>query len=237
MLDQLIKEPFPGFDSKALKFLKSLSNSKNNNKEWFDKNRESYEVFLKQPMRDLIDNLAIEISKIDKNIVVNYKSIFRINRDIRFSKIKTPYKNYYSAAFAFERIKSSEIPQFYFHFSPTEFIIAGGQYSMDSDYQKKIRAAIYKNFKEYKSIVTNKKFKKTFGEVSGESLTKMPKGYENLNMEKAEPMLIKTLKKKQFYVWTNHKPEIVLNEKLVDVIVDNIKLMYDFTKFLHIATK
>jgi uncharacterized protein (DUF2461 family) len=50
-------------------------------------------------------------------------------------------------------------------------------------------------------------------------------------------MLIKTLKKKQFYVWTNHKPEIVLNEKLVDVIVDNIELMYDFTKFLHIATK
>ncbi len=237
MLDQLIKEPFPGFEPKALKFLKSLSNPKNNNKDWFDKNRDTYEEYVKQPMKDLIDNLAIEISKIDKNIIVSYKSIFRINRDIRFSKNKTPYKNYSSAAFAFDRIKSSEIPQFYFHFTPTEFIIAGGQYSSDTDYLKKIRTSIAKNFKEYKSIVTNKKFVKNFGKVSGESLSTMPRGYENPDIKKTDPLLIETLKKKQFYVWKNYKPEVILNEKLVDIIVDNTELMYDFTKFLHNATK
>ena len=94
MLGELIKEPFLGFQKEALKFLKDLSNDKNNNKVWFDKNRETYEIYLKKPMRDLIDTLAIEINKIDPDIVVNYKSIFRINRDIRFQKIKCPTKIY-----------------------------------------------------------------------------------------------------------------------------------------------
>ena len=117
MLDELVKEPFLGFQPEALKFLKSLSNPKNNNKIWFDKHRETYETYLKQPMKDLIDTLSIEINKSYPDIVVNYKSIFRINRDIRFSKNKMPYKNHYSAAFAFGKIKSAEIPQFYFHFT------------------------------------------------------------------------------------------------------------------------
>lgn len=237
MLDQLIKEPFPGFDPKALKFLKQLSSPKYNNKEWFDKNRHTYEEYVKQPMRDLIDNLAVEIGKIDRNIIVSYKSIFRINRDIRFSKIKTPYKNYSSAAFAFDRIKSSEIPQFYFHFGPSEFIVAGGQYSSDPEYIKKIRAAVCKNFNEFKSIITDKKFLKAYKGIEGQSLTSMPRGYDNIDIKKADPLLIDTLKKKQFYVWVNYKPEKVLSGKIVDIILENIELMYDFMKFLHKATK
>ncbi|MEO8447008.1 MAG: DUF2461 domain-containing protein [bacterium] len=237
MLDQLISEPFLGFEPEALKFFKSLSNPKYNNKEWFDKNRDTYESFIKEPMKHLIDSLAPEISKIDKNIVVNYKSIFRINRDIRFSKVKTPYKNFSSAAFCFDTIKSAELPHFYFHFSPEEFIFAGGQYSRDPDFLKKIRAAINKNFKEYKSIVMNKKFVKAFGKVQGESLSKLPRGYENIVPEKSDPLLAASLKLKQFYVFTTCKPDVVLDENLIDMIVDNIKLTYDFTKFLHLAIK
>mgnify|MGYP003545529061 CR=1 FL=1 len=97
-------------------------------------------------MRELIDTLGIEINKIDSDIVVNYKSIFRINRDIRFSKDKAPYKSHYAAAFTFGSIKSAEIPQFYFHFNSKEFIFATGQYSMDNDYLKKIRKEIHSDF-------------------------------------------------------------------------------------------
>ena len=237
MLGELIKEPFLGFQKEALKFLKDLSNDKNNNKIWFDKHREIYEIFLKKPMRDLIDTLSIEINKIDPDIVVNYKSIFRINRDIRFSKNKMPYKNLYSAAFAFGRVKSAEIPQFYFHFDPNEFIFASGQYSMDPDNLKKIRAAIYRKFKEYKSIVTKKQFTDFYKEVSGEELTKLPKGYENTDIEKSDKLLIQALKMKQFYVFKNYNPDVILNEKLADIIIDNIKRSYDFNKFLYLAVK
>jgi len=237
MLGELIKEPFLGFQKEALKFLKDLSNDKNNNKVWFDKNRETYEIYLKKPMRDLIDTLAIEINKIDPEIVVNYKSIFRINRDIRFSKNKMPYKNLYSAAFAFGRIKSAEIPQFYFHFDPNELIFSTGQYSMDPDNLKKIRAAIYGKFREYKSIVTEKQFTHNYKEVRGEKLTKLPKGYENTEIDKSDKLLIQALKMKQFYVFKSYKPDVILNEKLADIIIDNIKRSYDFNKFLFYAVR
>ncbi|MCX6164328.1 MAG: DUF2461 family protein, partial [Ignavibacteriae bacterium] len=98
MLDNFIKEPFLGFSNESLEFLKKLENKKYNNKIWFDKNREKYETYVKLPMRALIDNLTGELYKIDPSIVVNYKSIFRINRDIRFSKDKTPYKSITSAS-------------------------------------------------------------------------------------------------------------------------------------------
>jgi uncharacterized protein (TIGR02453 family) len=237
MLDELIKEPFFGFDKKAFTFLRALKNSKNNSKEWFDANRSTYEEYLKRPMRDLIDTLAIEIQKIDPVIVVNYKSIFRINRDIRFSKDKRPYKNYLAAAFAFDRVKSSEIPQFYFHFSPDEFIVAGGQYSSESNMLKKIRKGIYENNDTYSKIINDKKFKREYGKVEGASLTKMPKEYAHLAKTDTDKKLLQRLKMKQFYVWKNFDPIIALNGKVVDVVIKQLKLMYDFTKFLHEISK
>lgn len=237
MLDELVKEPFLGFPKKGLKFLKDLSVPSNNNKIWFDENRTTYEENLKKPMRDLIDTLAIEINKIDPDIVVNYKSIFRINRDVRFSKDKKPYKEIYAAAFAFDRIKAAEIPAFYFHFNAKEFLFASGQYSMDNNFLKKIRNHIYKNFNNYKAITTDKEFVETFGNVMGESLTKLPKVYVNLDFSKEDPLLIDTLMMKQFYVFKDFKADIVLNEDLADIIIDHIKISYDFNKFLSNAIK
>ncbi len=235
MLDKIIGEPFLGFDKKGLLFLKSLKTEKNNNKEWFDKNRDTYENYLKNPMKELIDALAVEINKIDPQIVVNYKSIFRINRDIRFSKNKTPYKTHYSAAFTFGKVKSSEDPQFYFHFSPEEFLFAAGQYSMDPVYLKKIRFYIFKNFDNYKKITGSKSLLKYFGKVQGESLINLPKDFDKEIIYSKDPYLAETLMKKQFYVFRTYKPDVILNEKITDIITEDIKITYDFTKFLHSA--
>lgn len=237
MLNELLKQPFSGFPPESLKFLKSLSISRNNNKDWFDRHRDEYENYLKLPMRDLIDNLSSEIYKIDSDIVVNYKSIFRINRDIRFSKNKAPYKSLYSAAFAFDRIKSAEIPQFYFHFNKDEFLFAAGQYSMDNNYLKKIRKSVFDNFKYFKSLINERTFKKYYGNVSGESLTKIPKGFEHLKESDSDPLLVEMLMKKQYYVFRNYKPETVLSEKISEIILENIRVSLDFTKFLHNAVK
>ena len=211
MLSDLLNQPFPGFEKKALKFLKALSVSDNNNKKWFDEHRNEYEMYLKLPMRNLIDTLSSEIRKIDPDIVVNYKSIFRINRDVRFSKDKKPYKTHYAAAFAFEKVKSSEIPQFYFHFSAEEFIFAAGQYT--------------------KSFLNN------FGSIKGESLSKLPKGFENPVQVASDPLLIKLLMMKQFYVFKEYNPDVILSEELPDLIVENIKLSYDFTEYLDKVSK
>ncbi|MBL7128198.1 MAG: DUF2461 domain-containing protein [Ignavibacteria bacterium] len=231
MLDSLVKEPFLGFQPESLEFLSKLQNPRYNNKKWFDKNREIYEVYLKQPMRVLIDTLSVEIKKIDPNIVVNYKSIFRINRDIRFTKDKTPYKSHLAASFCFDMIKKPDIPQFYFHFSPTEFLVAGGQYSTDPHKLKKIRNEIYTNYPRYKKIVSIKKFVKAYKNVLGEKTSRLPKGYE----KKADELLIETLKMKQFYVDEFHNPDVIFDSSLVELITKNMKQMYNFVKFLHNA--
>lgn len=228
MLDELIKPPFLGFSPEAIKFFKALSNKRNNNKKWFDKHRDEYEVYIKQPMRDLIDALAVEVKKIDKDLVVNYKSIFRINRDIRFTKDKTPYKNYASAAFAFNKVKSSEVPQFYFHFTPYEFLVAGGQYSTDPNNLKKIRSYITKNYKEYLSVTDDKKIKKEYGDVQGIKAIKVPRGYENIT----DKRLQETLRMTQFYIEKQYKPDVVFDASIVDLITYHLRLMVEFIKFL-----
>ncbi|MFA5405283.1 MAG: DUF2461 domain-containing protein [Ignavibacteria bacterium] len=235
MLDSLIKEPFLGFSKGSLAFLKKLEDKKFNNKIWFDKNRDSYEKFVKLPMRMLIDDLAGDLYKIDSSIVVNYKSIFRINRDIRFSKDKTPYKTITSASFCFNTIKKPELPQFYFHLSPDEFLVAGGQYSMDTDKLKKIRIYIYENFDYFKKIISIKSFAKEYIQVSGEKLSNLPRGYDRLKLESKNNLLIELMKMKQFYVCKTYNPEVALNPELVNLITYNFNLMYDFTKFLNDA--
>ena len=238
MLDELIKEPFLGFDPKAIKFLKSLKNPKNNNKGWFHKHSDTYENYIKKPVRDLIDTLAIEIKKIDPEIVVNYRSIFRINRDVRFSKNKHPYKTHVGFSFCFDTVKSAEIPQFYYHFSPDDgFLFAGGQYSTDPAKLKKIRTAISEDFGTYSSIIKSKKFKKEYKEIHGVSISRLPKGYEHLNKEDTDPKLVETLMMKQFYIEKYYNIETIYSNKIVDVVTENIQCSYDFIKFLYEASK
>jgi len=237
MLTDLIKEPFLGFQPECLEFLNKLKKPQHNNKKWFDKNRETYEVYLKESMRTLIDTLSAEIKKIDPNIVVNYKSIFRINRDIRFTKDKTPYKSHLAASFCLDTIKKPEMPQFYFHFSPTEFLIAGGQYSTDSSKLKLIRKSIFDNFETYRGIIKNRKFVKAYRSVHGEKITRLPKGYEKHDVNEADKLLIESLKLKQLYVEDSYDPKIILDASLVELITGHIKLMYDFVRFLHEAVK
>jgi len=235
MLADLIQEPFLGFSESTIKYFKSLE--KNNNKIWFDKNRDKYEQYVREPMRNLIDALAPELHKIDKDFVVNYKSIFRINRDLRFSKDKTPYKCYYAAAFCFERIKKSELPHVYFHLEPGELIIAAGQYSMDPVNLKKIRFKIYNEFDKYISIIDNKDFKKLYGNVIGEKQTRLSNEFKEVENEISDKRMIEILKMKQFYVAKSYKPERAFEPAFVDLILEHAKVSRDFVKFLWEAIK
>lgn len=237
MLDNLIKEPFLGFEKESLDFLKKLENKKFNNKIWFDNNREKYENHIKLPMRTLIDSLTGELFKIDSSIVVNYKSIFRINRDIRFSKDKTPYKTMTSASFCFDTIKKPELPMFYFHLSPSEFLFAAGQYSTDLEKIKKIRKFILKNFDYFKKIISERNFAREYKEICGDKLKILPRGYDFLKLDKKNEPLIELMKMKQYYVYKTYKPEVAFDTEIISVIISSIKLTYNFTKFLNDAIK
>jgi uncharacterized protein (TIGR02453 family) len=236
-MKEIFEEPFLGFTEDSINFLKKLKNPKFNNRDWFNENREIYEVYLKQPMRSLINILTSELREIDEDILVNYRSIFRINRDIRFSNDKTPYKSHYAASFCFNAIKRADIPQFYFHFSPDEFLIAGGQYSPDKDKLKLIRNYIFNNFDTLLDIISDKDFVKEYKEIHGESISRLPKEFESKKNEINDKTLIKLLMMKQFYVEKTYKPDVVFDSELVGLIKHHIKVMHDFVKFLDKAVK
>lgn len=235
--ENIINEPFFGFQKESLDFLKKLKKPRNNNKEWFEKNRNIYEAYIKYPMRLLIDELSFEMNKLDSSIICNYKSIFRINRDLRFTKDKKPYKTQTAASFCFDVIKKAELPQFYFHISPDEFLIAGGQYSEDSSIIKKIRNHIVSNFPEYKSIITSPDFIKAYKKVEGNKLKKLPKGFENIPNLSNDKLLIEALKMKQYYVFKAYNPVVSFEPELINIITENFKLMYNFVKFLNLSLK
>ena len=130
------------FNPAFFKFFDQLT--KNNNKEWFDANRSIYEEEVKKPFRklveDLTEKLAKDLPEINREVS---KSIFRINRDIRFSLDKSPYKNHLGAVFSRTGTKDLDYPGYYMHFGADEIMVGGGKYQVDKEQLAKIRQEIF----------------------------------------------------------------------------------------------
>ena len=164
-------------EKSTLSFLKDLS--KNNTKEWFDANRKRYEAERKRFI-DFTQELIDTIAKFDKNIlgVEASKSIFRINRDIRFSNDKSPYKTNFGASIK-KGGKSNRFVGYYIHLKPGQIFAGGGLYAPEPDMLKAVRDEIYFNLPEFEKILSNKTFRSQFNGLDEiEKLKTAPKGYE-----------------------------------------------------------
>jgi uncharacterized protein (TIGR02453 family) len=166
----------------TLKFLKDLK--KNNNKTWFDAHRKQHDD-AKKDFSDFVQSLIDKHSKSDKNIkeLMAKNCLFRINRDIRFSKDKTPYKTNFGASIN-PGGKKSIFAGYYFHCEPGQHFVGGGIWLPMPSEIKKIRQEIDYCFDEFKKIVGSKKFKSVYGDLyKGEdvSLSKVPQGFEKDN--------------------------------------------------------
>jgi uncharacterized protein (TIGR02453 family) len=167
----------------TLKFLKDLR--KNNDRAWFEKNRAVYEI-ARADFAELIDKVIASFGKKDKTIasLTAKECMYRINRDVRFSKNKAPYKNNMSASLIGGGKKSINAG-YYFHFQPGgESFIGGGRYQVEPGELKKIRQEIDYSWTEFSKIIKNKKFTSLYGELErgeGMALSREPKGYEKDN--------------------------------------------------------
>ena len=178
----------------TLKFLKELQ--KNNNKPWFDSHRNLYEA-AKNDFAGFIQRLIDTYGKKDPSIknLVAKDCMFRINRDIRFSKDKTPYKNNFGASINKGGKQSISSGGYYFHLQPGHSFTGGGIWMPEPDNLKKIRQEIDYNLKEFKKIIGSKKFKTVYGDLSQDAeykLSRVPKGYEP-NNPAAEYLKLKSL--------------------------------------------
>jgi len=188
----------------------------NNHKDWFDLNRKRYEKSVKEPFKDFVEHMIKEIAKTDASFkdLEAKDCIFRINRDIRFSKDKTPYKMNVSAVVAPEGKKSKAVNGIYFEFGPEHVRVYGGIYEIDKDDLLTVREGIANDLKGFQEAYSNPRFKKVFGTILGEKNKVIPK--ELKEAAEKEPLIFN----KQWYFYAQFDAETVLDPKLDQLLLD-----------------
>jgi uncharacterized protein (TIGR02453 family) len=209
-------------------FLKSLH--KNNNREWFLKNKQNYDS-AKDNFLTFVDEILKGIQKFDPSLseLVPKQCVFRINRDVRFSKNKEPYKNNFGASFS-KGAKKINAAGYYFHLEPGASFIGGGLWMPEAPDLQKLRQEIDYSFKEFKGILGNAKFKNTFGTLSTEAkLSRPPKGYD------IENPAIEYLKLKSFTAIVPITDKDVLDVNIVKQSLTVFKTLSPLVHFLNRA--
>lgn len=212
----------------VIKFLKSIA--KNNNREWFEKNKSKY-LEAKLTFEDFLEALHKELVLFDESLAAlnPRKQGFRIYRDVRFSKDKRPYKVNMGAGFS-EHGKMDQEPGYYIHIEPGKSFIAGGLYMPDAENLSKIRQEIDYNTETFLKILNDKKFKKLFPSLDDfDSLKTAPKGYP-----KDHPH-INLLKHKSFIVSYYFNDKEVLDKKFARKAAEVAKVLKPLNGFLKAA--
>lgn len=188
--------------------------SKNNNSEWFAENRKRYESAVKKPFQDFISEIINRCAKVDPAIKITpADAIMRINKDIRFSKDKTPYNTYVAAVISATGKKDKSVPGLYIQISHDKVTLYGGAYILDPVQLKKIRNAIAKNPKKFRELYSEKDFQKLFGQVKGEQSKRLDAGYHSV--AGTEPLIAN----KQFYFTAELNVSVILKNDFADTVM------------------
>ncbi|TAH03702.1 MAG: DUF2461 domain-containing protein [Sphingobacteriales bacterium] len=216
----------------TLQFLKNLQ--KNNNKPWFDANRALYEA-AKKDVEALMNEVIAKFAKADATIghLKAKECMFRINRDVRFSKNKEPYKNNFGA-FINKGGKKSMLAGYYLHIEPGQAFVGGGLYMPEAEVLKKVRQEIDYNFAGFKKIINAAGFKKTYGTLSADkefTLVRPPKGYEDTNPA------IEFIKLKSWVATQRLSDKEITSKEFVSSVVAAFKNLQPLIQFLNTAAE
>lgn len=204
--------------TECLHFLYDLS--ENNSKEWFDENRKRYEA-VKKTLRNNFETVH-ELLKTHDDIELMH--VFRINRDIRFSKDKSPYKNHVGVHFV--RRKPLLRGGYYLHIEPGKSFLAGGFWAPDKDDTLRIRQEFELDDAPIREILSNKKLKQAFGTIQGDALKTAPK-----NFDKAHPAM-DLIKMKNWYFEHPFSDEQVLSQNFAKLVQQNFQLLRPYFDYM-----
>lgn len=201
----------------------------NNNKEWFSEHKKEYQ-HLRAVFESMIADLIYQIQQFDPELgdVDVKKTLFRIYRDVRFSKDKSPYKLNFGAAIA-KGGKKMGYSGYYIHLQPGRSFIGGGLYMPPSPILKKIRNEIYYNTSQYLEIINQPDFVEEFGRVEGEKLVRPPKDFP------ADFDHIELLKLKSYVVIKSFRDDALLKSDFIPRVMQAYKAMVAFNAFLNKA--
>lgn len=219
---------FSGLPKDFFAFFKELA--KNNERPWFEANKDRYKNSVVGPLQDLILAMQPRLAKISKHIVADPRpvggSLFRIYRDTRFSKDKSPYKTNAGVHFRHAAGKDAHVPGFYLHLAPDEVFFGGGIWMPEADALAKIRHAIAGKSSKWAKVSADPAFKKTFGSVGGEGLARPPKGFD------PEHPFIEDLKRKSFFAMRDSTPAETQGPKFADTLAATFANAKPLMKFL-----
>jgi uncharacterized protein (TIGR02453 family) len=209
----------------TFEFLVALK--QNNNREWFQANNSGYSE-AKLDFEQFVSALIAEISKFDPPIGVIKPGdcIFRIFRDVRFSKDKSPYKTNFGA-YIVQGGKKSGLAGYYFHIDPGECFVAGGIWHPDPETLKKLRKEIFENMDEFLLILNDKEFSKHFDQIYGEKLINPPSGFP------ADFPHIDILKYKDYNVYKEFPYQELFTKNIIEKAAGLYKIMYPFNRFIN----
>ena len=210
-----------------LDFLTDLKS--HNDRDWMQHNKSQYQ-HAKKEFEGIISSVIQGIAGFDPSVsgLLPKDCLFRINRDIRFSTDKSPYKTNFGAAITPGGKKSPQLT-YYVHIEPNNSFLAGGVYMPQAEELGKIRQEIDYNPGELKKIVEDADFVKTWGALTGDELKFAPKGYP-----KDHPN-IDLIKKKSFIVMKNLSDEKVLKNDFIESTIRSFGLLYPFNQYLSVA--
>jgi uncharacterized protein (TIGR02453 family) len=211
-----------------LAFIAELT--QNNHKEWMESHKKEY-LAAKDKVVEFLEIILTELQAVDVTLAGTEvkKSIFRINRDIRFSKDKSPYKTNFGAYFS-PTGKNTFYAGYYIHIEPNDkSMVGGGLYMPESPLLAKARQEIDYNIEEFKEIVESPAFVNTFGELQGEKVKTVPKGYDKTHPE------IELLKMKSFFASKTFSDSEMKQPDIAKKIANACKILTPLNHFFNRA--
>ncbi len=218
---------FNGFPKDFFKFFEELK--KNNNREWFNANKPRYYASVVNSISEFIVCMAPRLKKISSHYIADPKphggSMFRIYRDTRFSKDKTPYKTHAGVQFRHEAGKDAHAPGFYVHLAGDGLFFGGGVWNPAGPQLNLIRDYIADNARSWARIVNSRKVK-DIGGIRGDSLKRPPRGFD------AEHVHITDLKRKSFYLMTEAPAGDAMKPGFLDQVTEGFRRAAPLNRFI-----
>jgi uncharacterized protein (TIGR02453 family) len=218
------------FTADFINFFKELS--QNNNKKWFDQNRTRYEKSVKIPFQTFVERMIEKIQTDDPEVKITTKeSIFRINRDIRFSKDKTPYKTHMSALISRTGKKDRGFPGIFFSMSAENITIYGGAHSIEKDRLYSIRKYISGHLETFSKLLDDRVFKDKYGRIHGDKNKRIPAEFNDA--AEKQPLLFN----KAYYYFAKLNVKLILDPNLEDIFMDYYLAAKPMREFLISAVR
>jgi len=219
---------FPGFPREGIIFLRGLK--KNNKREWFQPRKEIFGSQVKAPMEQLVDALNARFVRFAPHYITDpKKAVYRIYRDTRFSKDKTPYKTHIAASFSRAGMERHLSAGFYFSVAPDEIEVAAGVYMPGPGELRSIRNHLAEHHEEFRKILRAATLRKLMGGLWAQQLSRVPKGFS------PDHPAAGLIRYKHWTLFdTRLDPALVITPQLLPELVKRFQAMAPFVEFLNL---